>query len=93
MANELKELYEKLTKERDEIMEKVTPLQERREALIESIRPVEAEIKAVEKAIHDLERPRLVDILNQIGPLAVALGGKKLSAAQPAEEAANEEGA
>lgn len=80
---ELKELQEKLHKERAKIVEEAAPYRVRYNELAAMIAPLEKEMREVAEKFKAIERPRLAEIDNQLGPIAVALGGKRMPAEQP----------
>lgn len=74
-----KRQYDELTKRKAEIDKKVAPLAAKREALWEKVHPLKAEIDelaAKEKAIKGADYHELCQ---EIGQLAVKLGGRSLS--------------
>ena len=76
---ELRGLYESLQAEREALLAKTVSMRAERDALREKMQPLERQLQEMNKAINAIERPRLAEIDNQLGPLAVALGGKRLS--------------
>jgi len=76
---ELRALYDKLVAEKDAITARSFPLREQRDAIVAQMQPLEKQAKALADQIHAIERPRLGELSNQIGKLAVALGGRLLS--------------
>lgn len=76
---ELRALFNKLEAEKAEIRAQSAPLRAARDKLLAKIQPLEAQERELIKQINEIERPRLAEIDNQLGGLAKAMGGKKLS--------------
>lgn len=76
---ELRALFDKLDTEKAEIREQSAPLRAQRDKLRAKIEPLEVQERELIRQIHAIERPRLAEIDNQLGGLAKAMGGKKLS--------------
>jgi uncharacterized coiled-coil DUF342 family protein len=70
---ELAIILDKLTVERDEILEKVKPLRAERDKLVEEIAPIELKLRAVNDQIDEIERPRLKELHEQILALEKAM--------------------
>lgn len=77
--SELRALQDKLQKERAELVAAAAPHRARYEELRAQIEPLEKEMREVAAKFREIEQPRLAEIDNQLGPLAVALGGRKLT--------------
>ena len=73
-------LVEKLEKEKEGIRKRSAPLREQREAIVKQIQPLEAKLQSIDAKIHEIERPRLAEIHNELGALARAMGGRAMNA-------------
>lgn len=81
--DELRTLYNQLKQEEATILATSAPVRAERDALQEDIAPLLAQDKALADQIRSIEQPRLAEVRNMLGPLAVALGGKSLPTDQP----------
>lgn len=75
---EMKALQAKLQAERDEIVKAARPYREEYDEIMQELRPLEARARELSKKFREIEQPRLAEIDNQLGPIAVALGGRSL---------------
>ena len=80
---ELQELFEKLSAEKKAIEKKVEPLRRRYNELHAQATPLEVEMREVAKQIHLIERPRLIEIEQQLSALTAATKDARLSAVLP----------
>ena len=76
---ELRALFNQLEAEKAAIQAESAPLRAARDEIRAKLEPLEAQERDLIKQIHAIERPRLAEIDNQLGGLAKAMGGKKLS--------------
>lgn len=73
-----------LEKEKERILAGTAHLHKQRDELLSRIQPLEAKLREVNQEIAKAERPRLPEIMNEIGALARAMGGRGVG---PAAEA------
>lgn len=81
-SNEIRALYDKLCKEREEILALSTPLREQRDALEAEMHPLREKSKELASKFAEIEKP-LATISRHISGLAQAMGGKIMAAEQP----------
>ena len=67
---ELKEIYKKALKEKEEILVKVKPLKAKEEEIMKKIAPIEAELVAVREEIVKVEGTKLAEVSRTISLLA-----------------------
>lgn len=76
---ELKDVFEKLMAEKEELVEKARPYREEYEQVRADMAPLEARARELAKKFHAIERPRMIEIDQQLAAIARATGGKIMS--------------
>lgn len=79
---ELKETFDKLMAEREEITAKSAPLRACKDEIVAMIQPQLDEIRKLEKEFLAIERPRLPQIEMSLSAIARATSGKFMSIGQ-----------
>lgn len=70
MSNTIKETYDKLVKEKEEILQKAAPLEKQKEEKLAVLRAAEKEYNAVCEEYKAITQPRLYDVSVEIAALA-----------------------
>lgn len=76
----LKVAFDNLMAEKAVLQKKVAPLRKRYDELQTAVTPYEVEMRSLIEKIHDIERPRLVDIEAELSAIARAAGGTVMRA-------------
>lgn len=75
----LRQHFQALQKEVDELEAKSAPLRAERDALAEKLAPIMDEMRKLAERIKELEQPALADAKNELARVAKALGGRSMS--------------
>lgn len=81
---ELYEVFKKLMEEKDAIVAKSKPYRDEYEKLQGEIAPLDMKMRDLAKKFHEIERPRLIEIDQQLAAISRATGGVQMS--QPPAE-------
>ena len=75
----LKQRFDELLAEKAQIEAQILPIRERYNEKAGQIDQLRDEMKALGDQIHDIERPRMIEISEELSNLSLALGHKRLS--------------
>jgi uncharacterized coiled-coil DUF342 family protein len=76
---ELKAVFDKLMAEKAVLVEKAKPYRDEYDKLQKQIQPLEAKARELAKKFHQIERPRLIEIDQQLSAIARSTGGRVMS--------------
>jgi len=76
---EMKELFEKLMAEKQELVAKAKPFRDEYNALHAQAEPLEVKMREAAKQFRAIEQPRMAEIDQQLSAIARSTGGKSLN--------------